>query len=90
MPYVTFYNNFFLRRGIVNTSPNPHVVSCQRRLIQYTRSCPPYLEDVSYTRNRRTLHAVVTGIDVTWENHELFALLMVHCDIHAHTDIIIP
>jgi hypothetical protein len=42
----------FLRWGVISTSPNPQVggpplVSCRRLLIQYIRSCLPYLEAVS-------------------------------------------
>jgi hypothetical protein len=41
----------FLRRGVVNTSPNPQsrrtpLVGCPRLLIQYIRSYPPHLEAV--------------------------------------------
>ena len=38
---------FFLRRGVLSTSPNPQaggplLVGCPRLIIQYIRSCPPY------------------------------------------------
>jgi hypothetical protein len=38
----------------------PSLVGCPRLIIQYIRSCPPYLEAVSSIRNPRTRHAVVT------------------------------
>jgi hypothetical protein len=38
----------------------PPTVGCQRLLIQYIRSYPPYLEAVSSIRNPTTRHAVVT------------------------------
>jgi hypothetical protein len=54
---------FFWR--VVNPTPNPQaggslLDGCPRLLIQYIRSCPPYLEAVSSIRNLRTGHAVVT------------------------------
>ena len=52
-PPISFYSltfskhDTFLRRGVVNTSPNPHTggppfVGCPRLLIQYIRSYPTY------------------------------------------------
>jgi hypothetical protein len=43
---------FFLRWGVVSPPPNPQAggppfVGCPRLLIQYIRSCPPYLEAFS-------------------------------------------
>jgi hypothetical protein len=38
----------------------PPFFLCQRLFIQYIRTYPPYLEDVSSIRNLRTRHAVVT------------------------------
>jgi hypothetical protein len=45
--------------------PNPPagglpLVGCPQLLIQYIHSYPPYLEAVSYIRNLRTRHPVVT------------------------------
>ena len=51
----------FIRRGVVSTSPNPQsagppLVGCPRLLIQYIRSQPPYLKNVSpYSTWRRAM-----------------------------------
>jgi hypothetical protein len=50
---------------VVSPPPNPQAggpptVGCPRLLIQYIRSYSPYLEAVSFIRNPRTRHAVVT------------------------------
>jgi hypothetical protein len=63
----------FLRWGVVSPTPNPQaggppLVGCPRLLIQYIRSYPPYLEAVSYIRNVRTRHAVVTRDPHTHES----------------------
>jgi hypothetical protein len=55
----------FLRRGVVSPTPNPKagepsLVGCPRLLNQYIRSYSPHLEAVSFIRNLRTRHAVVT------------------------------
>jgi hypothetical protein len=60
-----FVTSLFLRRGVVNLTPNPQaggppLVGCPRLLNQYIRSYPPYLEAVSSIRNLRTRHAMVT------------------------------
>jgi hypothetical protein len=60
-----FVTSLFFRRGVVSSTPNPQagdspLVGCPRLFIQYIRSYPPYLEDVSSIRNLRTRHAVVT------------------------------
>jgi hypothetical protein len=57
------YQVYFLRWGVVSPTPNPKVwgpplVGCNRLLIQYIRSYPPYLEGISI-HNLRTRHAVV-------------------------------
>jgi hypothetical protein len=54
-----------LRWGVVGPSPHaqaggPHLFRCPRLLLQYTRSCRPYLVDVFSIRNLRTRHTVVT------------------------------
>jgi hypothetical protein len=66
-PCVTFHNMLdYLRWGVVGLSPNPEaeeppLFDCPRLLIQYIRSCPPYLEADSSIRNLKTGHVVVKG-----------------------------
>jgi len=69
-PCVTFF--FYGDKSLfVSPLPNPEaggppLVGCPRLLIHYIRRCSPYLEAVSFIRNPRNRHAVVTGIHITW------------------------
>jgi hypothetical protein len=56
---------YILRLGVVSPTSNPQagaplLVGYPQMLIQYIRIYPPYLEVVSFIRNLRTRHAVVT------------------------------
>jgi hypothetical protein len=55
----------FLWRGVFSPTSNPQaggpfLVCWPPLLTQYIRSYPPYLQAVSFIRNLRTRHAVVT------------------------------
>jgi hypothetical protein len=57
--------SIFFKMRSFSPTPNPQtgrppLVGCPRLLIYYIRSNPPYLEVVSFVRNLRTRHAVVT------------------------------
>jgi hypothetical protein len=68
-----------IRRGIVNPMANPQagvppLIGCPRLLIQYNRSCPPYMEAVSSIRNLRTRCILVTRDPL---NMGLYRLLLI-------------
>ena len=61
----------FLEQGISTPSPKPkagvsHFGRHLQMLIQYTDIYPPYLEVLSSIYNLRTLHAMVTGTNMSW------------------------
>jgi hypothetical protein len=64
--YMSFRNKLiFYDEKLLALTPNtqaggPPLAGRPQLLIQYIRSCPPYLEAVSSIRNLRTRHAVVT------------------------------
>jgi len=63
------YRVTFLRRGVVNPSPNPlpggpPPVVCPLLLIQHICRCLPYLQVVSSIRDLRTRHALVAGTNL--------------------------
>jgi hypothetical protein len=55
-----FYFEELLAPLPTSVARGPPLVGCPQLLIQYIRSYPPYLEAVSFIRNLRTRHAVVT------------------------------
>jgi hypothetical protein len=64
-PLWHFVTSLFLWWGVVSSTPNPQyegppLVGCPRVFIQYIRSYPPCLEAISFIRNLRTRHAMVT------------------------------
>jgi hypothetical protein len=56
-------NCYFLAQTQAEVSP---LIGCPQLLIKYIRNYPPYLEAVSFIRNPRTRHDVVTGAHITW------------------------
>jgi hypothetical protein len=80
----------FLRSGVVSPPPNPEaggppLVGCPRLLIQYIRSCPPYLEAFSSIRNLKTRHAVVTRDPLSVHNvNKVFVTMLLKIKLYLY------